>query len=127
MNKIFFLKNKKFIFIVCVHDVALVPSFHSGPQAVASVLTAELSVPWVLYTLNRKFKHYDFIWYFKCLCVLPVSMPVHMCSVARREGIRSLDGCIPPCGCWGLNAGPLPEQKGLINCRMSLEPLDFIF
>ena len=24
------------------------------------------------------------------------------------------DGCEPPCGCWGLNSGPLEEQSGAL-------------
>jgi hypothetical protein len=31
------------------------------------------------------------------------------------------DGCEPPCGCWGLNSGPL-EQSVLLTAESSLQP-----
>jgi len=32
------------------------------------------------------------------------------------------DGCEPPCGCWGLNSGPLEEQSVLLTALQPLLP-----
>ena len=37
------------------------------------------------------------------------------------------DGCEPPCGCWGLNAGPLEEQSVLLTAESSLQLSSLFF
>jgi len=41
-----------------------------------------------------------------------------------RRGLLVLitDGCQPPCGCWGLNSGPLEEQSVFLSTEPSLQP-----
>jgi hypothetical protein len=34
-----------------------------------------------------------------------------------------IDGCEPPCSCWGLNSGPVEEQPVLLTSEPSLQPL----
>lgn len=38
------------------------------------------------------------------------------------SGTGVTDDCDLPCGCWGLNAGPLPEQSVPLNPEPSLQP-----
>lgn len=43
----------------------------------------------------------------------------------RPERVPDLitDGNEPPCGCWGLNSGPLEEQAELLTSEPSPQPL----
>jgi hypothetical protein len=41
----------------------------------------------------------------------------------ERASDTIADGCEPPCGCWGLNSGPLEEQLVLLTAEPSLQPL----
>jgi hypothetical protein len=40
----------------------------------------------------------------------------------KRASDSITDGCEPPCGCWGLNSGPLEEQLELLTTEPSLQP-----
>ena len=40
----------------------------------------------------------------------------------KRASDLITDGCEPPCGCWGLNSGPLEEQPVLLTAESSLQP-----
>jgi hypothetical protein len=39
----------------------------------------------------------------------------------KRASDPITDGCEPPCGCWGLNSGPLEEQSVLLTAEPSLQ------
>ena len=42
----------------------------------------------------------------------------------KRASASITDGCEPPCGCWGLNLGPLEEQSVLLTAEpSSLQPV----
>ena len=52
-------------------------------------------------------------------------MCVHCCclqTLLKRASDSITDGCMPPCGCWGLNSGPLEEQSVLLSIEVSLRP-----
>jgi hypothetical protein len=38
----------------------------------------------------------------------------------KRASDSFIDGCEPPCRCWGLNSGPLKEQPVLLTTETSL-------
>ena len=40
----------------------------------------------------------------------------------KRVSDLIMDGCEPPCGCWGLNSGPLEEQSVLLTAEPALQP-----
>ena len=45
------------------------------------------------------------------------------CKTAwKRASDPITDGCEQPCGCWGLNSGPLGEQSVPLNIEPSLQP-----
>jgi len=47
---------------------------------------------------------------------------VYLVAMEVRPGTGVTDGCEPPCGCWEVNPGPLPEQKVLLATEPSLHP-----
>ena len=53
-----------------------------------------------------------------CLWVHYRSLQTHQ----KRASDPITDGCEPPCGCWGLNSGPLEEQSVLLTTEPSLQP-----
>ena len=42
---------------------------------------------------------------------LPACMPAGQ----QRAPDLIIDGCEPPCGCWGLNSGPLGGADSVLN------------
>ena len=59
---------------------------------------------------------FSFYVYEYCIC---------MSACMMKEGIRTQYGCEPPCGCWGLNSGPLEEQPVLLTPEPSSSPVLF--
>ena len=45
----------------------------------------------------------------------------------KRASDPITDGCVPPCGCWELNSGPLEGQPVLLTTEPSLQPSSFSF
>ena len=62
-----------------------------------------------------------FIYY--AYSVLPACMPPGQ----KRAPDFIAGGCVPPCGCWELNPGPLEEQSVLLTSEPSLQPPTVIF
>ena len=52
---------------------------------------------------------------------------MYLCEGARFSGIRVLDGCELPCGCWELNLDPLEEPPVLLIVEPSHKHLEFSF
>jgi hypothetical protein len=51
-----------------------------------------------------------------------------MCPQKQREGVGSpgagvTDGCVPSCGCWELNLGPLPGHQVLFTSKHLSSPI----
>jgi hypothetical protein len=72
--------------------------------------------------------------YFICMGILPVCMPVqhmHAVPMEPRENVGYpsagvTDDCESPCGFWGSNSQPLPKQKLLLPAEPSLRHLLFL-
>ena len=47
--------------------------------------------------------------------------PVCLCEGIRSSGTGVTDSCELPCGCWGLNPGPLEEQPVVLTAEPSLQ------
>jgi hypothetical protein len=45
----------------------------------------------------------------------------------KRASDPTIDGYGPPCGCWGMNPGPLEEQIVLLTADPSLQAQIFLF
>ena len=70
----------------------------------------------------------DLIYVYECTC-LYVGLCTHVMQCRRGQkratdspGIGVMDSSQLPCGCWGLNPGPLQEQSVLLTVRLSLQP-----
>ena len=50
-----------------------------------------------------------------------------MNACQKREPHLITDGCEPPCGCWGLNPGPLEEHPVFLSSETSLQNEKLIF
>ena len=58
-----------------------------------------------------------------CVCIHSRCFQTHQ----ERASDFVMDGCVPPCGCWDLNSGPLEEQSVLLTTEPSLQPLNDLF
>ena len=60
------------------------------------------------------------LFFFLILCALVFFLHVCLCAGDGSLGTRVTDSCELPCGCWGLNQGPLEEQSVLLATEPSL-------
>jgi hypothetical protein len=75
-----------------------------------------------------------FIYLFVCLLiylfnVCEGSVCVHAYRLEKGIGSHRatvIDSCELPCGCWGLNSGPLEEQPILLTAEPFLQPKGWV-
>ena len=65
-----------------------------------------------------------FIFIFLKIFIYSLRIQYSVCMSACQKTAPDLitDGCVPPCGCWELNSGPLEEQTMLLTTEPSLQP-----
>jgi hypothetical protein len=60
--------------------------------------------------------------FLKIYSIYVITLPActALCHDRKRASDPITDGCELPCGCWGLNSGPLEEQTVLLTAESSL-------
>jgi hypothetical protein len=62
-----------------------------------------------------------------CVCVCVCVYHIYYMIFKIYFKIDLFYGCELPCGCWGLNSGPLEGQSVFPAAELSLQPPSFIF
>ena len=80
-----------------------------------------------MYIINKSLKKITYLFLFHVRCWCFACMYVCVKEGVESPGVKVIDSCELPCGCWELNQDLLEEQPVILTAELFLQALKLIF